>query len=154
MKGRFFHPASRNPESGRGLRIASYAAIAIACTIIGILIASNLDLPARSVAQGPASYSQTGVYPVVERNGEYESPFVQVVEKVQNAVVNISAKSRERDLPWYFPDIAAHAPKCRFNDCTHTEEPDCAVREAVERGELPPRRYESYLRILESLLEG
>ena len=102
MKGRFFHPASRNPESGRGLKIASYAAIAIVCTIIGILIASNLDLPARSVAQGPASYGQTSVYPVVERNGEYESPFVQVVEKVQNAVVNISAKSRERDLPWYF----------------------------------------------------
>jgi ribosome biogenesis GTPase len=59
-----------------------------------------------------------------------------------------------RDLPWYFPDIAAHAADCKFNDCTHTEEPDCAVRAAVERGELPPRRYESYLRILESLLEG
>ncbi|MGC9455536.1 MAG: ribosome small subunit-dependent GTPase A [Phycisphaerae bacterium] len=59
-----------------------------------------------------------------------------------------------RDLPWYFPDIAEHALNCKFNDCTHTIEPDCAVKEAVEAGRLPRRRYDSYLRILESLQEG
>ncbi|MFP3937950.1 MAG: ribosome small subunit-dependent GTPase A [Phycisphaerae bacterium] len=58
-----------------------------------------------------------------------------------------------RDLPWYFPDIAEHALNCRFNDCTHTIEPQCAVKEAVEMGRLPQRRYDSYLRILESLQE-
>ncbi len=59
-----------------------------------------------------------------------------------------------RDLPWYFPDIAEHALNCKFNDCTHTNEPDCAVQQAVESGQLPERRYESYLRILESLQDG
>jgi ribosome biogenesis GTPase len=65
---------------------------------------------------------------------------------------------RELDVPleaaelgWYFPQIEALAPQCKFNDCTHTHEPRCAVRAAVESGELPELRYASYLRILESL---
>ena len=38
---------------------------------------------------------------------------------------------------------------CRFYNCTHTHEPGCAVREAVERGEVARSRYESYLKILD-----
>jgi ribosome biogenesis GTPase len=56
-----------------------------------------------------------------------------------------------QELPWFFPEIEEYAPKCKFNDCTHTHEPDCAVRAAVEAGLIRPRRYESYLRILETL---
>jgi ribosome biogenesis GTPase len=55
------------------------------------------------------------------------------------------------ELPWYFPDFDAYAPACRFNDCTHTVEPQCAVVAAVEAGKIQPRRYESYLRIRETL---
>ncbi|NLF33128.1 MAG: ribosome small subunit-dependent GTPase A [Planctomycetes bacterium] len=58
------------------------------------------------------------------------------------------------DLPWYFPEIAALAPQCRFRDCSHTHEPDCAVQAAVEAGTVPERRYVSYLRILESIEGG
>jgi serine protease Do len=50
----------------------------------------------------PTNIAQTGMYPVVETNGEMESPFVAVVEQVTNAVVNIAAKTRDRDLPWYY----------------------------------------------------
>ncbi|MBN1941867.1 MAG: ribosome small subunit-dependent GTPase A [Phycisphaerae bacterium] len=55
------------------------------------------------------------------------------------------------ELPWYFPEFESFAPRCKFRDCTHTHEPACAVRAAVETGEILPRRYESYLRILETL---
>lgn len=55
-------------------------------------------------------------------------------------------------LPWYFPEFDEHPGRCRFHDCTHTHEPDCAVRIAVEAGTLSARRYDSYLRILETLL--
>ena len=55
------------------------------------------------------------------------------------------------ELPWYFPEFEALAPQCRFNDCTHTHEPDCAVRAALEAGRILPRRYEGYLRILATL---
>lgn len=46
-----------------------------------------------------------------------------------------------------FGDVAAHALHCRFADCRHWREPDCAVRAAVAAGELNARRYESYRRL-------
>jgi ribosome biogenesis GTPase len=47
----------------------------------------------------------------------------------------------------YFPDIAPLVADCRFSDCTHTVEPGCAVKEAVERAEVSEHRYESYGRL-------
>ncbi len=55
------------------------------------------------------------------------------------------------ELTWYFPELAEVAHKCRFNNCTHTHEPGCAVQAAAENGEIPHRRYMSYLRILETI---
>jgi ribosome biogenesis GTPase len=46
-----------------------------------------------------------------------------------------------------FPEVAALAPACRFQDCRHMQEPDCAVIAAVEDESLSPRRYESYRRL-------
>ena len=54
-------------------------------------------------------------------------------------------------LPWYFPEFEPFSPQCAFRDCSHTHEPNCGVRSAVEEGKILPRRYESYLRILETL---
>ncbi|MFU8890133.1 MAG: ribosome small subunit-dependent GTPase A [Anaerosomatales bacterium] len=50
-----------------------------------------------------------------------------------------------------FPDVEELAAGCRFADCTHSREPGCAVRTAVEAGGLPERRLESYLRLKEEL---
>jgi ribosome biogenesis GTPase len=51
------------------------------------------------------------------------------------------------DLPHCFPEFRPHLGKCRFSDCVHIAEPDCAVRAAVERGEIEPSRYESYVKL-------
>lgn len=51
------------------------------------------------------------------------------------------------ELDGYFREIAPLVAECAFNDCTHLHEPGCAVREALERGEIHPRRYESYVRL-------
>ncbi len=59
----------------------------------------------------------------------------------------------KRDLPWLFRDIAALAPDCRYPDCSHTHEPACAVQAALLEGALAPFRFDSYLKILESLEE-
>lgn len=46
-----------------------------------------------------------------------------------------------------FSDIESIAEGCRFSDCTHTSEPHCAVKEAIENGSLSSKRYESYLKL-------
>ncbi|MFQ5888921.1 MAG: ribosome small subunit-dependent GTPase A [Gemmatimonadota bacterium] len=54
-----------------------------------------------------------------------------------------------RDLSRAFPEFRPHLSRCRFSDCRHREEPDCAVRAAVDAGQVAQRRYESYLTLLE-----
>ena len=55
----------------------------------------------------------------------------------------------DAELWHYFPEMMRLAPQCRFYNCTHVHEPGCAVREAVERGEISWQRYESYLKMLD-----
>jgi ribosome biogenesis GTPase len=51
------------------------------------------------------------------------------------------------ELDAYFPDIAPFVTHCRFSDCSHAVEPGCAVRQAVEDGQVSEHRYESYVRL-------
>ena len=55
----------------------------------------------------------------------------------------------EAEVSHYFPELFALSESCRFGNCTHTHEPGCAVRAAVETGEIAASRYISYLGILE-----
>lgn len=52
-----------------------------------------------------------------------------------------------------YPEFEGPASACRFPDCRHRGEPDCAVRVAAQQGQVPGFRYDSYLRILASLEE-
>jgi len=58
------------------------------------------------------------------------------------------------DLHTYYPEFLAFADECRFPSCTHTHEPGCVVKEAVEREDIHPLRYRNYLQILESESES
>ncbi len=51
------------------------------------------------------------------------------------------------ELRHLFIEFRKFAPECAFSSCTHTSEPNCAVRHAVSQGEISPDRYESYLTI-------
>lgn len=53
------------------------------------------------------------------------------------------------EIARYFPELFHLAPQCAYYNCTHTHEPGCAVKQALERGEVSPSRYESYLKLLE-----
>jgi ribosome biogenesis GTPase len=53
----------------------------------------------------------------------------------------------ESGLAASYADIAALASRCRFRDCTHASEPGCAVRAALDSGELPAEHYASYLKL-------
>ena len=55
----------------------------------------------------------------------------------------------KENLQYAFPDFGKYIGQCRFDDCSHRKEPDCAVRSAYESGEIEKSRYDSYLRLYE-----
>lgn len=60
-------------------------------------------------------------------------------------------RDAKAEIPKVFPGFGELADNCRFRDCTHTHEDDCAVLTAYEADLIPVERYESYLRIMDSL---
>lgn len=61
---------------------------------------------------------------------------------------------KAEEVSHYFRDMFAIAKDCRFNNCTHTHEPGCAVLQALDELRLAPSRYHSYLSILEDKEEN
>ena len=51
------------------------------------------------------------------------------------------------ELEMYFIDIAAHVADCKYPNCTHIHEDNCAVKQAVDDGRIHPARYESYVKM-------
>ena len=51
----------------------------------------------------------------------------------------------------YYPEFTPYGPRCRFLNCLHLSEPDCAVKQALEAGEISTERYENYGLLIEEL---
>lgn len=58
------------------------------------------------------------------------------------------------ELCLYYGDFSEYASECRFNMCTHTSEPDCAVKEAVELNKISERRYSRYLDLYKEIKDN
>ena len=57
----------------------------------------------------------------------------------------------KEDLPYCFREFEPYEGTCRFSGCAHYKEPGCGVRQAVEAGEIPASRYESYVTMYEAV---
>lgn len=57
----------------------------------------------------------------------------------------------EADLKHYYPEFESLLGLCRYDNCNHLKEPDCAVRKAVESGKIHPMRYQAYVSNMEEL---
>ena len=59
----------------------------------------------------------------------------------------------KQELSGYFPEIKERINHCKFNNCMHINEPNCAVKEAVQQGKIAQERYLNYKAILESITD-
>ncbi|ASV65995.1 ribosome small subunit-dependent GTPase A [Cytobacillus sp. FSL W7-1323] len=57
----------------------------------------------------------------------------------------------QEDLQNYFPDIQELSSSCKFRGCMHLKEPKCAVKQAIESGDLPRYRYEHYITFIDEI---
>ena len=64
------------------------------------------------------------------------------------------AELQVTDLPHYFPEFRPYEGACRFSPCSHTHEPGCAVKAAVEEGSITRERYDAYEQILQEVKEA
>lgn len=88
-----------------------------------------------------------------DSHGRHTTTHRQLVALPNGAVLIDTPGMRElqlladdESLERSFDEMAVLAENCRFRDCSHTTEPGCAIRAAIEAGALAPERYESYLR--------
>ena len=59
----------------------------------------------------------------------------------------------KQELSHYFPEMRAALTNCQFNNCMHINEPGCAIKAAVDTGEVDAERYISYVTILDTINE-
>ena len=113
-------------------------------SLIGPIVGEDLRVGAVSHANEKGRHTTTAVtwYPLPGGGAVLDTPGFR-----DYALWDLDPQ----ELAAQFPDIREHLGACRFSDCLHREEPECAIAAAVEEGAIDPRRYYSYLGILESL---
>lgn len=145
--------------SGEGLESLSEATAGRMCAFVGPSGAGKSSL---LNALDPTHARVTGAVRSSDGKGRHTTSASQLVRLANGAKLIDTPGVRQfgilalerRTLPWLFPEFAEHARACRFRDCLHTHEPDCAVLVAAARGVIPRARFESYQRILASLEDG
>ncbi|MFV1885266.1 MAG: ribosome small subunit-dependent GTPase A [Balneola sp.] len=106
------------------------------------------------------SYSEkTAEVSSYSNKGKHTTTFAKLIKLSNGGYLADTPGIREFGLfniePWelslYFPEMLEPRRSCKFNTCTHLHEPGCGVMEAFEQGEISASRYDSYIKILESL---
>jgi ribosome biogenesis GTPase / thiamine phosphate phosphatase len=93
--------------------------------------------------------------------GQHTTTFAEMYDLPQGGRIIDTPGMREfglvdiekQEVSHYFPEMRNRLNNCQFNNCLHYNEPDCAIKEAVNNGEIHEDRYVSYLSIMESIEE-
>ncbi len=105
-------------------------------------IQPNLGLAVRAVSEATLKGKHTTV--VREMFALNEGGFVADLPGLKSLAL---WDTEPEELDGYFPELRSLVAECQFNNCTHRVEPGCAVRLAVDEGQVSPERYVSYLRM-------
>ena len=99
---------------------------------------------------------KTGAISEVHQKGKHTTTFAEMFELNNGGFIIDTPGIREfglidfekTEIPRCFPEMDRLLPLCRYSNCTHTHEPGCAVKDALETGTVSKMRYNSYLSIL------
>ena len=102
---------------------------------------------------------RTGEVSVKTQKGKQTTTVSEITEKDGVKVIDtpgftsMDIDLKEDVLPWSYPEFARFAGECKFKDCRHINEPDCAVKQAVSQGEIFKLRYDRYREIHKEIKE-
>jgi ribosome biogenesis GTPase len=139
-------------ETGAGIeRLRDYTGASSTVALIGASGVGKSSLVNRLVG---ADVQETGAVRARDERGRHTTTARELVVLPGGGVL-VDSPGLRAVLLWdadegfavAFADIEALAEHCRFSDCAHQHEPGCAVKDAVERGELDAARVESYQRL-------
>lgn len=97
----------------------------------------------RKISRGKQTTRHTELFPLGEESYLLDTP----------GFTSVRVETDEEELRTLFPELLLREGQCRFTGCRHLSEPDCAVKEAVAGGLIPPSRYESYQKLMRELSE-
>jgi len=109
----------------------------------------------------PEAEMETGAVSDKTSRGRHTTRHVEIFDLDEESMIfdtpgftsfNITGIQAE-ELASCYPEFNSYLGKCRFDDCVHMKEPECAVRKAAEDGEIPEERYESYKKNYYELIE-
>ncbi len=101
----------------------------------------------RKLGRGRHTTRQTELYTLENGGKVADTPGFSTFETDSYAMIHADA------LPDCFPEFSPYLGKCKYTDCRHLKEPDCAVRQAVRDAQIPKSRYLSYRVMLDEALK-
>lgn len=135
----------RQPLEGKITAIAGPSGVGKSTLIAALTGYEGIEIGQISLksARGKQTTRRVDLYQLNSQSFIYDTPGFSSLE-LKNFVKALDASE-------CFPEIRERKGACRFRNCTHRKEPDCAVKKAVEAGEIDPLRYQSYLSIYQEI---
>jgi len=104
----------------------------------------------------PGSNLKTGMISIVHESGKHTTTYPEMIELSNNGYIIDTPgikgfgvfDLKKEELTHFFPEMFAVLKDCQYYNCTHYHEPGCAVKGAVEQGNISKSRYNSYLNLL------
>ena len=147
-----------------GYKTVELSAISLQASEILPLLASKTTLLSGNSGVGKSTLlnalfgremTRTGKISDAHDKGMHTTTFSEIYFLPDGAIIDTpgikgfgAVDMQKEEVSHYFPEIFRVGRDCRFGNCTHTNEPGCAVQEAVIKGEIAVSRYESYLSLL------
>ncbi|HZK55397.1 MAG TPA: ribosome small subunit-dependent GTPase A [Desulfosporosinus sp.] len=110
-------------------------------------------------ALSPGKKLKTGELSIKSKRGRHTTRHVELMVCAGGLVADTPGFSslfippmKRVELAECFPEFAERRHQCRFSSCIHVKEPNCAIKEALENGEISPFRYEHYVIFLQEVI--